>query len=174
MLENNRSENKCLEFWSKDDIFGLRISYSDLENMLECCRKSFPDETGGILVGSYTKSLDCAVVESITGPPRDSQRGRTWFKRGIKGLQKILKNYWKRNRFYIGEWHFHPNGEPSPSNTDKNQLKIICESKDYDCSAPVLVILGGNLPDDWKIRAFVSPRDGNFQELFVNDNKILT
>lgn len=171
MRKNTRSDNKYLEFWSKDDAYGLRMSDLNLSKMLEHCENSFPDETGGILIGSYTKSLDCAAVELVTGPPKDSKRGRTWFKRGVQGLRKLLGNYWKRNRFYVGEWHFHPNGEPSPSDTDKNQLKAICKSRDYDCSAPVLVIVGGKLPEDWNIRAFVSPRDGDFQELLICDNK---
>ncbi len=171
MRKNTRSDNKYLEFWSKDDAYGLRMSDLNLSKILEHCENSFPDETGGILIGSYSKSLDCAAVELVTGPPKDSKRGRTWFKRGVQGLRKLLENYWKRNRFYVGEWHFHPNGEPSPSNTDKNQLKAICKSKDYDCSAPVLVIVGGKLPEDWNIKAFVSPRDGDFQELLICDHK---
>lgn len=171
MPKNNRSDNKYLEFWSKDDAFGLRMSNSNLEKMLAHCGKSFPDETGGILVGSYTKSLDCAVIEIITGPPKDSQKGRTWFKRGVKGLQEILENYWKGNRFYIGEWHFHPDSDPSPSDKDKNQLKAICKSKEYDCSAPILVIVGGSPPNDWDIRTFVFPRGKDSKELFICDSK---
>ena len=167
MSKNTGSGNEYLELWSKDDTFGLRMSNLNLEKMLNFCEKSFPNETGGILIGNYTKSLDCAVIETITGPPKDSQRGRTWFKRGIKGLSKILEKYWKRNRFYIGEWHYHPDGAPFPSNKDKNQLRSICLSKDYDCSAPILIIVGGKLPSDWSIKAYVFPRQANLQELFT-------
>lgn len=173
MLKNIYSNNtytdyECLEFWCKDDTFGLRMDDLNLKKMLKLCEESYPNETGGILIGNYTNALDCAVIETITGPPRDSQRGRTWFKRGIKGLGKILEKYWKRNRFYIGEWHYHPDGEPFPSNKDKNQLKAICLSEDYDCSAPILVIVGGRLPSDWSIKAYVFPRQTNFQELYNN------
>lgn len=165
MSKNTHLGNEYLELWTEDDVFGLRMSNLNLEKMLKYCEKSFPDETGGILVGRYTKSLDCAVIEAITGPPIDSQSGRTWFKRGIKGLRKILEKYWKRNCFYVGEWHYHPDGEPFPSNKDKNQLKSICSSKDYDCSAPILIIVGGRLPVNWSIKAYVFPNNGNLQEL---------
>ena len=171
MPKNIRSADKYLEFWSKDDTFGLRMSKSNLNQMFRHCKKSFPDETGGILIGNYTKSLDCAAIETITGPPKDSKRGRTWFKRGVQGLREIVEKYWKHNRFYIGEWHFHPEGEPSPSNTDKNQLETICKSKDYDCSAPILVIVGGKPPEMWNIRTFVFPRGGDSKELFFCDNE---
>lgn len=159
-------EESYLEFWSRDDNFGLRIPKDQVEEMLKFCHKAVPNETGGIIIGKYTKPLDCAVVEKVTGPPKDSKYGRTWFKRGVEGLQDILNNFWKRNQFYIGEWHFHPNGEPSPSDKDKLQLKTISKLEDYNCLAPVLIIIGGNLPDSWSIRTFVFPKETTYQELF--------
>lgn len=161
------TDRKYLEFWSKDNSFGLRMSRTNLEEILKYCEKSSLDETGGILIGSYTKALDCAVIETVTGPPSDSKYGRTWFRRGVRGLRKLLEKYWKRNRFYIGEWHFHPGGKPFPSGTDQNQLKVISKSKDYDCTAPILVIIGGKLPSEWNIRTYVFPRNFDFQELFI-------
>jgi integrative and conjugative element protein (TIGR02256 family) len=165
MRTNFHIEENHLEFWSKDDYFGLRIPKERIEEMLKYCLVAAPNETGGIIVGKYTKPLDCAFVEKIVGPPKDSKFGRTWFNRGIDGLQDTLNKLWKRNQFYIGEWHFHPNGEPSPSDKDKTQLKTISKSEDYNCLAPILIIIGGNLPDCWNIRTFVFPRDDNFQEL---------
>lgn len=170
MDKNSRSINKYLEFWSKDNNFGLRISNSNLKKIINFCEKSFPTETGGILIGSYTKSLDCAVIETITGPPKDSKSSSNWFKRGVRGLKKLLETYWKNNHFYIGEWHFHPCGEPFPSKTDQNQLKVIGKSKDYDCSAPILIIIGGKSPHNWEIRTFVFPCDLDFHELIIFNN----
>jgi integrative and conjugative element protein (TIGR02256 family) len=167
MLTSISSNNKHLEFWSKDDSFGLRMTNSSLKRLLRCCEKSYPYETGGILIGSYTKSLDCAVIEIITGPPKDSKHGKKWFKRGVQGLQKLLESCWESNRFYIGEWHFHPDEEPFPSGKDKNQLKQISKSKNYDCSTPILVIVGGRLPSDWIIRAYIFPYEIHYQELFI-------
>ena len=170
MKENNFYQYKSLNYWSKDDAFGLRLTNTNLEEMLKFCEKSYPNETGGILIGNYTKSLDCAEIKIITGPPKDSKFGRNWFKRGIEGLQKVIKYYWRKNLYYIGEWHFHPNGEPFPSEKDQKQLKLISKSQDYDCSAPILIIVGGNLSIDLNIRVFVFPYEDIFQELHSPNN----
>lgn len=163
--KQDNSTNKYVEFWSKDDDFGLRLSANCLNQMIKYCAKSYPRETGGILIGSYNKSRDCAIVGSITGPPKDSKQGRVWFKRGIHGLQKRLEKHWKNNKFYLGEWHFHPDGEPFPSETDKNQLKKIAESGN-SCYEPILIIIGGHPQNVPKLKVFVFPRNSVWQELF--------
>lgn len=76
-----------LEFWSDSPVFGLKIESDTLARILESCRLSAPEETGGILVGYYTDALDCAVVTDASERPPDSKSGRTWFARGTIGLQ---------------------------------------------------------------------------------------
>jgi hypothetical protein len=71
-----------LVFWSVDRRFGLRVSEQGLDGLRTQCREVEDCETGGILVGYYTESLDCAVVTAVSRPPRDSSAGPTWFYRG--------------------------------------------------------------------------------------------
>lgn len=161
---------KPLEFWSKDNRFGLHISAPELDLLLELSEKSGLVETGGILIGEYTPALDCAVVMEITPPPPDSKRGRYWFVRGVKGLRSKLKALWKeKTGFYLGEWHFHPGGDPDPSETDLIGIKGISESPKYKCPEPILLIIGGSLPDNWSIRAFVFLRNDSLLELHQLD-----
>lgn len=155
-----------VEFWSTGRRFGLRLKNEQVVQMLRLCERSFPHETGGILLGRYTVKHDCAVVTSITKAPTDSQSGRTWFVRGIKGLQHKVDRMWNRNQsYYLGEWHLHPGGTPRPSSVDIGQMREIATSAEYHCPEPVLLIIGYNPPSDWSARAYVFRRKGTHLEM---------
>lgn len=130
---------------------------------MESCRRSAPEETGGILVGFYTGALDCAVVTGASERPPDSESGRTWFVRGTVGLQRWLDRLWRRSRrrYYLGEWHFHPGGDPEPSLTDAKQMGEIAGNASYRCPEPVLLLVGGSAsdPSDVKVYVFMEGHD---------------
>ncbi|MDP9476045.1 MAG: Mov34/MPN/PAD-1 family protein [Actinomycetota bacterium] len=146
-----------LEFWDESGAFGARISPDALSKVLESCRRSAPEETGGILVGYYTDALDCAVVTGASERPPDSRSGRTWFVRGTAGLQGLVDGLWrgKERRYYLGEWHFHPDGSPKPSPTDERQMAKIAGSASYKCPEPVLVLAGGSASSACDVRVYV-------------------
>jgi integrative and conjugative element protein (TIGR02256 family) len=152
-------------FRSADARYGLAIPREELLKILQLCVVAGNLETGGILVGHYSKNHDVAHVSDASGPPKDSRSGTTWFRRGLQGLQGWLHRLWKAERFYLGEWHFHPASRPNPSGTDKIQIKEISESIQYNCPEPVLLIIGGNLPGTWEVEAYVSPRSGSLVRL---------
>jgi len=124
-------------------------------------------ETGGILVGWYTETLDCAMVMHASEEPADSRKGRTCFHRGVAGLQQWLQKLWcgKRRHYYLGEWHFHPAGASLPSGTDISEMKSLSKSMGYHCPEPLLIIIGGNPPSIWEMRVFVFPRESEPLEL---------
>lgn len=132
------------EFWSTDHRFGLRLDLSCINRMTLQCTKSYPNETGGILVGFYNKSLNCAEVTEQFFETVDSQKGKTWFVRGISGLQEKLNKLWLYQKgYYLGEWHFHPGGAPTPSQVDINQMLAISLSSKTHCPEPILLIFSG-------------------------------
>jgi hypothetical protein len=88
------------ELWSADRRFGIRLNLSHIRRMSLQCVRSYPEETGGILVGFYNSSLNCAVVTNVFFATRDSKKGRTWFLRGVHGLQTILNQLWMRHKGY--------------------------------------------------------------------------
>jgi hypothetical protein len=90
------------------------------------------------------------------------------FKRGTKGLRKKFESLWKKNgEFYLGEWHFHPKGDPTPSATDKAGMQGIADSGKYKCPEPISIIVGGSFPDNWEVRAYVYRRKKPLIELFA-------
>src|SRR4051794_36492130 len=108
-----------------------------IDAILRECRHAKGKETGGIFVGEYRREHDSALVSAISGAPTDSRAGRTWFYRGVQGLQAWLNRLWHSERkHYLGEWHFHPYAEPSPSDTDTQQLNDIANTPSYHCSEP--------------------------------------
>jgi len=150
---------------SPDSRFGISIPGPVLERILSLCYEALPNETGGILIGRYNNSLDVALVSRATPPPSDSARGPTWFSRGTHGLTSLLRGLWKEKQYYLGEWHFHPNADPSPSPIDEGQLCDISADRNYHCATPVLLIMGGNPKEIWAARAFAFPRGESRVEL---------
>src|SRR5262249_52669095 len=133
-------------FRSGDQRFGVRIAGAELDRMIRQCRRAGRKETGGILVGRYTPTHDCAVVTAASDAPRDSRAGGTWFSRGVAGLQRWLNTLWRASSYYLGEWHFHPFASASPSGDDLAEMKSISAAESHHCPEPLLLIVGGD-PD---------------------------
>lgn len=154
--------------WDDDRKYGIAIPAFHVKKLLSDCKKSEDNETGGILIGHYDKSHECAVITAVTGPPSDSLSGSSWFYRGIKGLQYKLSNLWlKRRHYYIGEWHFHPHGVAIPSQPDINQMKMIAGSVKYHCPEPILVIIGERA-SQFEMKAYLFIRGKSTMELMTN------
>ena len=153
--------------WSKDLKFGVDFKSPACLKIRRSCQRDFPMETGGILVGSYNDSFNCAQIERASGPPLDSKQTPVFFKRGIRRLNRWLDMLWEKNRqYYLGEWHFHPNGRPNPSGQDLSQMAAISSNNRIRCPEPILLIVGGRPDRSFSHRAFVFPAKGRRVELF--------
>lgn len=156
----------------KDHLGRYTVSLSEgtLEVMFKWCKEANGMETGGILLGFYSADLKRAEISRAIGPTSDSSSGQTWFVRGIKGLNRLLHKLWiLRKDYYLGEWHYHPNASPTPSNVDISQLEAIAKSKKHSCPEPVLVIVGGDPRGYWTMSVTVFPRDGEPTALTEQD-----
>lgn len=148
-----------LRFRSADGTFTVHLHGDAIAQMLQACRSARSVETGGILIGHYSRDRRTAEVAIATGPGRDSRAGGTWLVRGIKGLQSVLDHLWSRRAgYYLGEWHFHPGALPEPSGQDVSQMKSIAGSTRYNCPEPVLIILGGDPFEQYTLHVEVNTR----------------
>lgn len=127
-------------------VTNLRINLpNDQLTILHClCDKSNPYETGGIIIGRYSNDSLTAHISEISNSPDDSVKQRSFFNRGIKGLQKKLDMLWENNYYYLGEWHYHPNSSPTPSGSDIKQMISLSKNKKLNYPEPILIIIGGN------------------------------
>lgn len=57
-----------------------------------------------------------------------------------------MRNYYSENpqKYYVGEWHTHPDNLPIPSSTDINAINSIANHKDVSITNPVMLIIGYN------------------------------
>ncbi len=148
-----------LRLRTRDDRYGVYVPSWEVTTLLSLCVKAANKETGGVLVGVYSERLDCAIVRFATGPGPDSRAGRTWFERGVRGLQEALGRRWLEKReYYVGEWHYHPSAPPDPSSDDFRQMIAISRMDSYKCPEPILLILGGNPEGAWSVSGHVFPR----------------
>lgn len=155
MKNNSVSDRKAR---SVDGRFGIEISEAVLDEMFRLCARAYPTETGGILIGHYSSDLRVAHVTELVRAPSDSVAKRFSFLRGVRGLQRLLRRFWPHRKYYLGEWHFHPDGAPSPSGTDCDQMRDIASAFSYQCPEPVLVIVGGKPPKRVELQSYVFRR----------------
>ncbi|WP_437999684.1 Mov34/MPN/PAD-1 family protein [Sorangium sp. So ce185] len=143
-----------------DGSYAVLLQAPVLRDLDRFCSEAGASETGGILIGRYSDDLAVAVVREATPPPADSRRGRSWFVRGVSGLRDMLGRRWraKERTYYVGEWHFHPVQTVEPSTEDFAQMLEIARGREYDCKAPLLLILGAGSHEGARaLRAFVCP-----------------
>lgn len=153
-----------MKYISINNVYAVTISEFSLETMLKTIETASSNETGGVLMGSYSSDLSTAVIKNVTGPPSDSKSGKTWFSRGVVGLKKLFQQLWSENIYYLGEWHFHPHGSANPSSTDITQMINISKTAKFKCPEPILLIIGGSV-EEYEMRCFIFP-NGKLIELF--------
>ena len=131
-------------FVTEDHAVAVVLSAPIRASLLGQCKRAGNVETGGILIGHYSALGDQAVITGISGPPRNSVARRRSFVRGLQGLQRLLNRAWRRDEYYLGEWHSHPLAEPTPSHADASQMVAFSSDPQLRCSEPVLVVVGGD------------------------------
>lgn len=130
----------------KFDELGLFVD-AGIEEKLRAMRlKSFPTETGGILLGYYDFNINSVVIVDALPAPTDSKSSRTSFERGVVGLATAVEDAAKRTAGvvgYLGEWHSHPPGHSGhPSQDDILQLVYLALGMADDGLPAVSLIVG--------------------------------
>lgn len=160
-------------FWSQGKKFGAVLTASALADLVRHATAAGTLETGGILMGRYNDQHSCATIDHVSGPPIDSEQGRSTFVRGVKGLGSIVARLWaKERRYYLGEWHYHPGASPTPTHTDLTSMVEIARDSKYACPEPILLIIGGKPPTNWELRLQVTSSNGTHVELHGEANEL--
>jgi len=97
-------------------------------------------EAGGILLG-YRRGQHLEVLEA-TVPQAKDIRKRARFYRSDTGHQTIATDRWRQSDGYIhylGEWHTHPESEPTPSSFDRREWIKLSRRQPH----PLLFIIVG-------------------------------
>jgi integrative and conjugative element protein (TIGR02256 family) len=109
-------------------------------------RQLTPDalEAGGMLLGRHIKGTSDFVVDEATLPIMKDRRSRFSFFRIKKPAQNRVTEAWFESHGscnYLGEWHTHPEDDPSPSGTDEgNWKRIVTKTRSEHTSLFFLIV----------------------------------
>lgn len=104
-------------------------------------------ENGGILLGGYIPSENKYVIETVSEPCINDQRGASHFIRNKENAQRIINQYWEDSEGrinYLGEWHTHGCERPYPSYVDRKLLKNIIKYHSNVWPEIFMLIVGRN------------------------------
>jgi integrative and conjugative element protein (TIGR02256 family) len=97
-------------------------------------------EAGGQLFARF--AVNAIIIEKATGPYRSDQRSRSWFVPDRAREQRDIGQAFRNGLHFIGNWHTHPQGFPSPSTVDiKNTAERFTLSK-HTLTAFLLAVVG--------------------------------
>ncbi|MBA7563537.1 hypothetical protein ES708_05196 [subsurface metagenome] len=100
-------------------------------------------ETGGVLIGHTNKNGEF-IIRKATMPGPNAIKKETCFLKDEEFTQKELENAFQNfgnKGLYLGEWHYHPQGNNSPSGIDIKSLTEIAKQDTYRIDSPLLIIL---------------------------------
>lgn len=111
-------------------------------------RQRLPNETGGVIVGSFdTQRRTCMLVDAIPSPP-DSTEWPTSYIRGCEGLAAKVKEIGTltaEQLGYVGEWHSHPDGfSTHPSYDDYEAYAWLVGHMNLEALPGIMLIVGQN------------------------------
>ena len=130
------------KFYCKDFSSSILVSETVLNQIEEITRSHYPNEFGGVFIGSKNET-DFIITDILI--PDEYRNGRTIFIREPGNLNDRLKELHKKTAGkiqYIGEWHSHPDGPTIPSTTDVKAMKDIAKDKNININKPLLMIAG--------------------------------
>ena len=117
-----------------------------IDKVHEARANKLPNETGGVLVGSYDMQRKIVYVVDFLPSPPDSKEWPTLYIRGCRGLpskiEKIQQVTVNQLR-YVGEWHSHPAAcSVKPSHDDKQVFDWLSDLMKIDGLPPLMLIVG--------------------------------
>lgn len=133
------------------EAFSVSVSAAAVERMRALRALAAPNETGGVLLGSFDLSRSVLhILDALPAPP-DSRQSPTYFVRGAKDLKPEVDGINLRSAgtiHYIGEWHSHPAGAAArPSKDDEEVFAHLSTHLAATGSPYVMAICGDE--DTW-------------------------
>lgn len=126
----------------------LRVSVSSgvVGAMRAYRQKATPNETGGILIGTFDLVRNVLHVVAALPAPTDSRQAPTYFVRGAQDLRPLVDDLATATAGrlrYVGEWHSHPDGAAArPSSDDEGVFSYLRQQLD-PAGAPYAMMICG-------------------------------
>lgn len=130
----------------EDDVLSIFCRYRQL--------RSKDREAGGVLLGSMSVQGDNVTIHRVTEPGPGDVRSRHRFIRAAHTAQSIVKDAWRASGGvvnYLGEWHSHPEDDPSPSPLDLSNWAMIMSNAQFEQSYLMFFIVGRVATRAWEM-----------------------
>jgi len=142
-IENDYiSLSEDIKFFQEELNLTLTVESSILEKVEQYSREHFPNEFGGILMGSYLNNyIDLVISDVIV--PEQYNCSPTKFEPNHKELNERIKEYFEHFNdkvIFVGDWHSHPNGSNQFSQSDYKSIEDVANSKTVNINNPILLI----------------------------------
>lgn len=122
----------------------IKIKKSLITKIGKIATQHFPNEFGGFLIGRYSTDLKSVEIDDFI-LPKKYKGTPTLFQRSTDEITSLFrKEFELNNRYYIGEWHSHPNGSTMYSQTDLNAMIETVNCSTVTIKNPILLIISIN------------------------------
>jgi len=137
-LDNTRKDCRRYSIPESNQVLELSSSVIQLfETYRQTGRRS---EAGGLLFAQFC--LPSIIIKEATGPNKKDKRSRFSFIPFRNTQRKIISHRFKLGFHFVGEWHTHPEHNPSPSGLDLNSMHDSFVKSKHELNAFVMIIVG--------------------------------
>jgi integrative and conjugative element protein (TIGR02256 family) len=122
------------------------VSFSDVvrDTLLGYRQPPGVHEAGGILLGRVVPDTQ-VLIDVATVPNAHDQSGPYFFDRAKAPAQARVEAAWYSSdgeHIYLGEWHTHPETNPTPSGRDRTMIRNMLMQSQMEIDFLLLVIVG--------------------------------
>lgn len=111
-------------------------------------------EAGGILLGRLIAGTADMVVDRASGPVLEDIRTRFFFFRARAPAQRAVNEAWHTSNGtsnYLGEWHTHPEDDPSASPVDIGDWRRVIKRARFEQNGLLFIIVGRTTLRVWEL-----------------------
>lgn len=120
--------------------------HSLLDRLWHTREEKLPNETGGVLIGSFDMQRKIVYIVDLLPSPPDSTEWPAVYIRGCKGLTQRVGEVERKTAgmlVYVGEWHSHPrNCGCSPSEEDCKAFRWLAQNMNATGLLALMLIVG--------------------------------
>jgi len=133
----------------------LVLTRSVLEVFLKNRQQGTEPEAGGLLFAEFDFPL-IRIVEA-SPPHATDKRWRTLFVPNRILQRRLIKKCFKKGRHFVGEWHTHPEPNPTPSGLDLKSMADAFLKSQHELNYFIMAIVGNK---EETLRLWVSAHEG--------------
>ena len=127
---------RCRDFRQVLVLSDEVLSYVRAHRQLEHCA----NEAGGQLFGVVSPQE--VLITVATGPYAEDTRSRFSYRSSPQAANAAIETQEGGGLSYLGEWHTHAEGRPTPSSYDKATMSAISKKSTLRAGAAMMLIVG--------------------------------